>query len=34
MDSSKEQFVGDYADIANKYVKRTYREPFVIRDEV
>jgi len=34
MDSSKERFVGPYSDIANKYLKREYREPFVIRDEV
>jgi hypothetical protein len=34
MDSAKERFVGPYADMANKYVRREYREPFVIRDEV
>jgi hypothetical protein len=34
MDSVKERFVGPYADMANKYVRREYREPFVIRDEV
>lgn len=34
MDSDNEKFVGKYADLANKYVKREYREPFVIRDQV
>ncbi|MCK4829904.1 gfo/Idh/MocA family oxidoreductase, partial [bacterium] len=34
MDSGKEQFVGKFADQANAYVKREYREPFVIRDQV
>ena len=34
MDSSKERFTGPYSDIANKYVRQEYREPFVVRDEV
>jgi hypothetical protein len=34
MDPEKERFTGKYADRANKYVKREYREPFVIRDQV
>jgi predicted dehydrogenase len=34
MDSVKERFVGPYAEMANKYVRQEYREPFVIRDEV
>ena len=34
MDSAKERFVGPYSDLANKYITREYREPFVIRDEV
>jgi hypothetical protein len=34
MDTEKEMFVGEYSDMANMYLKRNYREPFVIRDEV
>jgi hypothetical protein len=34
MDSEKEKFVGEHSDWANMYVKRNYREPFVIPDEV
>jgi len=34
MDSSKEKFVGRFADQANKYLSRDYREPFVIRAQV
>ncbi len=34
MDSKKERFTGAYADQANQYVSRDYREPFVIRDQV
>lgn len=34
MDSEKEQFTGKYADQANKYLKRVYREPYVIRETV
>jgi len=34
MDSQKEMFTGAYADKANKYISRKYREPFVIRDQV
>ena len=34
MDPRKEKFVGDYSDMANMYVKRNYREPFVVPEEV
>jgi hypothetical protein len=34
MDPSTERFVGDYSDMANMYVKRNYREPFVVPDRV
>jgi hypothetical protein len=34
MDSKKEMFMGEYAEQANKYISRDYREPFVIRDQV
>lgn len=34
MDPEKEMFVGEYSDLANMYIKRNYREPFVIRDEI
>ena len=34
MDPEKEKFVGEYSDMANMYVKRNYREPFVVPDKV
>ena len=34
MDPNTERFVGEYSDMANMYVKRNYREPFVVPDRV
>jgi predicted dehydrogenase len=34
MDSDKEQFVGRGSEHGNLFIKDTYREPFVIRDQV
>jgi hypothetical protein len=34
MDTEKEVFVGEHSDWANMYLKRNYREPFVVPDEV
>jgi len=34
MDTEKERFVGDFHEEANKHVKRQYREPFVIPEQV
>src|SRR5205814_8205276 len=34
MDSSAERFTGDMSSRANLFLKDTYREPFVIRDQV
>jgi len=34
MDPKKEQFVGQYSDWANMLIKRNYREPFVVSDQV
>jgi hypothetical protein len=34
MDPEKEEFVGEYSELANMLVKRNYREPFVVPDEV
>ena len=34
MDPEKEVFVGEYSDWANMYLKRNYREPFVVPEEV
>lgn len=34
MDSDKETFVGPYSEKANKLLRREYREPFAIRDQV
>jgi predicted dehydrogenase len=33
-DEQKEQFIGQYSDWANMYLKRNYREPFVVPDIV
>jgi hypothetical protein len=33
-DSEKEQFIGDFASEANKYITREYREPFVVPNNV
>ncbi len=34
MDAQKEQFVGEHSDWANMFIKRNYREPFVVPDKV
>lgn len=34
MDPETERFTGDFSDMANMLVKRQYREPFVIREQV
>ncbi len=34
MDPQKEKFVGEYSEWANMYVKRNYREPFVVPEKV
>jgi predicted dehydrogenase len=34
MDPQAERFVGEYSEMANMYVKRNYREPFVVPDNV
>jgi predicted dehydrogenase len=34
MNPEKERFVGEHSDWANMYLKRNYREPFVISNEV
>ncbi|MBN2269277.1 MAG: Gfo/Idh/MocA family oxidoreductase [Sedimentisphaerales bacterium] len=34
MDPEKEQYVGENSDMANMFVKRNYREPFVVPDKV
>ncbi len=34
MDSAKEKFVGAFSEQANKLVKRSYREPFVVPEQV
>jgi hypothetical protein len=34
MDADKEQFVGEYSEMANMFLKRNYREPFVVPDKV
>jgi hypothetical protein len=34
MDPQKECYVGEYADMANMYLKRNYREPFVVPENV
>ena len=34
MDPRTEMFVGEHSDMANMYIKRNYREPFVVPDKV
>jgi hypothetical protein len=34
MDPSKERYVGENSDMANMFVKRNYRQPFVVPDQV
>jgi hypothetical protein len=34
MDPRTERFVGEHSDMANMYLKRNYREPFVVPDKV
>ncbi len=34
MDTEKEVFIGEHSDRANMYLKRNYREPFVVPDKV
>ena len=34
MDPQKEVWTGDWADLANMYLKRNYREPFVVPEQV
>jgi len=34
MDPQAERFIGEHSDWANMYVKRNYREPFVVPDQV
>jgi len=34
MDSSSERFVGEFSDLANLYLSRNYREPFVVPEQV
>ena len=34
MDPQAEKFIGEYSEMANMYVKRNYREPFVVPDKV
>ena len=34
MDPKTEKFTGELSELANMYVKRNYREPFVVPDQV
>ncbi len=34
MDPEKERYVGEYSDMANMFLKRNYREPFVVPENV
>jgi hypothetical protein len=33
-DPDQEKFIGDKSDMANMYLKRNYREPFVVPEKV
>jgi hypothetical protein len=34
MDPEKEEWVGEHSDLANMYLKRNYREPFIVPENV
>ncbi|MBN1805031.1 MAG: Gfo/Idh/MocA family oxidoreductase [Sedimentisphaerales bacterium] len=34
MDARTERYVGEYSDLANMFIKRNYREPFVVPEKV
>jgi hypothetical protein len=34
MDTEKEVFIGEHSEWANMYLRRNYREPFVVPDNV
>jgi len=34
MDPEAEKFIGEYSELANMFIKRNYREPFVVPDQV
>jgi len=34
MDPEKEQYVGEYSELANMFLKRNYREPFVVPETI
>jgi hypothetical protein len=34
MDPQKEQYIGENSDMANMFLKRNYREPFVVPENV
>jgi len=34
MDPQKEQYTADFGDLADMYLKRNYREPFILPDNV
>jgi predicted dehydrogenase len=34
MDPAKEQYVGEYSEMANMFLKRNYREPFAVPEQV
>jgi hypothetical protein len=34
MDPAKEQYIGEYSEMANMFLKRNYREPFVVPEQV
>ena len=34
MDPQAERYVGENSDLANMFIKRNYREPFVVPDQV
>ncbi len=34
MDPEKERYIGENSDLANMFIKRNYREPFVVPEQV
>jgi hypothetical protein len=33
-DRTSEKFVGEFSDMANMYIRRNYREPFIVPEHV
>jgi len=34
MDSDSERFVGDFSEQANQHLRRNYRDPFIVPEQI